>query len=94
MLSVLEAEGRTGFDCHRPAEAEREVCATYDLVKFGNTVDLDGPPEVRLNYVPVVLFDAGDLVEVAEARARLDDNRRKLAKSGLGERHLFVWVNV
>lgn len=94
MISLLETKGRTRFDCHRAAEAEREVCATYDFVKFGNTVDLDGPPDVRLNHVPVVAFDAGDLVEVAEVRARLDDNRRKLAKSGLGERHLFVWVNV
>lgn len=94
MISALEAEGRTSFDCHLPKDEEREVCATYDFIKFGNTIDMDGRPEVRLNHVPVVSFGQEDYVEVAEARAHLEDNRAKLAKSGLDRRHLFVWVNV
>lgn len=94
MISALEAEDRERFECHGPSDVERQVCDTYNFVRFGNTVDMDGSPEIWLNHSPVVAFASDDLIVVAERHAALDDNRAKLAASRFEHRHLFVWINI
>lgn len=93
-LSTLEASGAQEFNCHRPDGTARDICEQHDFLTSGATFDMDGPPQVWLNHSTVFSFAASDLVEAAEARASLDDNRAKLAASRFDERHLFVWINV
>jgi len=93
-LSRLEDTGAEEFNCHRPDAVARAMCAQHDFLTSGATLDMDGPPQVWLNHSTVFSFAPSDLVEAAEARASLDDNRAKLAASGFDERHLFVWINV
>lgn len=94
-LSGLEDAGANEFNCHRPDDgAARELCEHHGFLTSGAIFDMDGPPQVWLNHSTVFSFAASDLVEAAEARAALDDNRAKLAASGFEQRHLFVWINV
>ena len=97
-LAEVEAEGVGDFgdflswiDAADSPAAARLFC---DLgVKYVQLVNRNPPGQISI--VPSGgggRVDPMDVQRVVEAEARKDDNRRKLRRSGLDDRHLFVYV--
>lgn len=95
-LATVEAEGWTEFI--RPfaeySAAIREVVDRFDIWHGKVEQTTDQPRLVLMPPEPVgPLADRVESInDVIEKWASTDDVRAKLGRSGLSERHLFVWV--